>query len=43
VERDEAEHVAPTQPALALGGSADGLRDPHPPTALNGMLQLGLY
>lgn len=43
VERDEAERVPPSQAALALGGVADGLRDPHPPVALDGRLQLGLY
>jgi hypothetical protein len=43
VERDGAERVPPSPEALALGGSADGLRDPHPPAALGGKLQLGLY
>jgi thienamycin biosynthesis protein ThnN len=43
LERDEAERVAPSRPALALGCNADGLRDPHPPAALDGKLQLGLY
>jgi thienamycin biosynthesis protein ThnN len=43
VERDEAERVPATAEALALGGGADGLRDPHPPAALGGRLQLGLY
>jgi thienamycin biosynthesis protein ThnN len=43
VERDEAERVAPPPEALALGGGADGLRDPRPPAALDGRLQLGLY
>jgi hypothetical protein len=43
VERDEAECVPPSPEALALGGRADGLRDPHPPAALDGRLQLGLY
>jgi thienamycin biosynthesis protein ThnN len=42
-ERDEAELIAPSAAALALGGSADGLRDPRPPAALSGKLQLGLY
>jgi hypothetical protein len=43
VERDEAERVAPSAKALALGGGADGLRNPHPPAALSARLQLGLY
>jgi hypothetical protein len=43
VERDEAGRVPPSAEALALGGSADGLRDPRPPAALGGRLQLGLY
>ncbi len=43
VERDEAEGVAPSEAALALGGSADGLRNPRPPVPLSGRLQLGLY
>ena len=42
-ERDQAERVAPTATARALGGAADGLRNPHPPAALAGRLQLGLY
>jgi hypothetical protein len=43
VERDEAERVAPSEAALALGGCADGLRNPRPPAPLTGRLQLGLY
>jgi hypothetical protein len=43
VERDEADRIAPSAAALALGGTADGLRNPRPPTALAGQLQLGLY
>jgi hypothetical protein len=43
VERDEAERVAPRPEALALGGGADGLRNPRPPADLSGRLQLGLY
>jgi hypothetical protein len=43
VERDEAERVAPSGAARALGCTADGLRDPRPPAALDGKLQLGLY
>jgi hypothetical protein len=42
-ERDEAERIAPSDEALALGGDADGLRDPAPPAALAGGLRLGLY
>jgi hypothetical protein len=42
-ERDEAEPVAPSAEALALGGTADGLRDPRPPALLAGKLRLGLY
>jgi hypothetical protein len=43
VERDEAERIPASAAALALGNGADGLRDPHPPAALGGRLQLGLY
>jgi hypothetical protein len=43
VERDEAERVPQNPEARALGGSADGLRDPQPPAALSGQLQHGLY
>jgi hypothetical protein len=43
VERDEAERVALTPEAWALGGRADALRNPQPPRALAGRLQLGLY
>jgi hypothetical protein len=43
IERDQAERIAPRAEALALGGRADGLRNPQPPTALSGRLQLGLY
>jgi hypothetical protein len=42
-ERDEAERIAPSDEALALGCDADGLRDPAPPAALAGGLRLGLY
>jgi thienamycin biosynthesis protein ThnN len=42
-ERDEAERIAPSPEARALGGSADGLRNPRPPATLAGRLQLGLY
>jgi hypothetical protein len=43
IERDEVERIPPTPEAIALGGAADGLRDPRPPAALNGKLQHGLY
>jgi hypothetical protein len=43
VERDEAERVAPSAAALALGGGADGLRNPRPPEVLGDKLRLGLY
>jgi thienamycin biosynthesis protein ThnN len=43
VERDEAERIAPSAEARALGGFADGLRNPRPPAPLAGRLQLGLY
>jgi hypothetical protein len=42
-ERDEAERVAPSPEAVALGGHADGLRNPRVPDALAGRLQTGLY
>ncbi len=43
VERDEAERIAPCAEAVALGGKADGLRNPRPPAALAPRLQTGLY
>ena len=43
VERDEAGRIPPSPEAVALGGGADGLRDPRPPAALDARLQLGLY
>jgi thienamycin biosynthesis protein ThnN len=43
LERDEAERIAPSPEARALGYSADGLRNPRPPVPLAGKLQLGLY
>jgi hypothetical protein len=43
VERDQAERVAPSPAALALGGHADGLRNPMAPPELAGRLQSGLY
>jgi len=42
-ERDEATRVAPSAAARALGGRADGLRDPGPPAVGAVKLQLGLY
>jgi hypothetical protein len=42
-ERDQAERIAPSAAARALGWDADGLRDPRPPAPLAGKLQLGLY
>ncbi len=43
VERDQAERIAPSAEARALGARAGGLRNPQPPPALAGRLQLGLY
>jgi thienamycin biosynthesis protein ThnN len=43
IERDEAERIAPSEEARALGDCADGLRNPRPPAPLAGQLQLGLY
>jgi phenylacetate-coenzyme A ligase PaaK-like adenylate-forming protein len=43
LERDEAERIAPSPEAVALGITADGLRNPRPPAALAGRLQVGLY
>jgi hypothetical protein len=43
VERDQAERVAPSAEARALGGCADGLRNPQSPAALVRRLQTGLY
>ena len=43
VERDQAERIAPSPEASALGGYADGLRNPRPPAELAGRLQVGLY
>jgi len=42
LERDEAERIPPSEPALALGWRADGLRDPRPPVQMGG-LRIGLY
>jgi hypothetical protein len=43
LERDQAERVAPSPEALALGCQADGLRNPQPPASLVPRLQMGLY
>jgi hypothetical protein len=43
LERDQAEAVAPSAAARALGCRADGLRNPQPPPALADRLQVGLY
>jgi hypothetical protein len=43
LERDQAERIAPSPEAAALGGQADGLRNPQTPAALIGRLQVGLY
>ncbi len=43
IERDEAERIAPSPAARALGFQQDGLRDPRPPARLGATLQLGLY
>jgi hypothetical protein len=43
LERDEAERVAPSAAARALGARADGLRNPQASPELAGRLQLGLY
>ena len=42
-ERDEATLVGPSGAARALGGRADGLRDPGPPARAAAKLRLGLY
>jgi hypothetical protein len=43
LERDQAERIAPTPEASALGGHRDGLRNPQVPPTLAGRLQVGLY
>src|SRR4029077_3251223 len=43
LERDQAERVPPSSEAVALGGRADGLRNPQAPPTLVGRLQMGLY
>jgi hypothetical protein len=42
-ERDQAERIDPSAAALALGWTADGLRNPGPPAALETKLHIGLY
>jgi hypothetical protein len=43
LERDQAERIAPSPEALALGSQADGLRNPQTPATMVGRLQMGLY
>jgi hypothetical protein len=43
LERDQAEWVAPSPDALALGGLWNGLRNPQAPSTMVGRLQMGLY
>jgi thienamycin biosynthesis protein ThnN len=43
LERDEAERIAPSPEALALGWNSDGIRDPRPPVRAQGALRIGLY
>jgi thienamycin biosynthesis protein ThnN len=43
LERDEAQRIAPSAAARALGCGADGLRNPRPPVELAKGLRLGLY
>jgi hypothetical protein len=43
MERDQAERIALSPAALALGGRADGLRNPRPLAALIDQLQHGIY
>jgi thienamycin biosynthesis protein ThnN len=43
LERDQAERVAPSPEVCALGGDADGLRNPQAPPTLVGRLHMGLY
>ncbi len=42
-ERDQAERISPSAAARALGGAAEGLRNPQPPAHLAGRLQTGIY
>jgi len=43
VERDEAERIAPSAAAQALGWHADGIRNPRPPARPDVPLRIGLY
>jgi phenylacetate-coenzyme A ligase PaaK-like adenylate-forming protein len=43
LERDQAERIRPSEAARALGGTADGLRNPLPHGSSQQQLQLGLY
>jgi hypothetical protein len=43
LERDEAERTPPSPAAIALGATADGLRNPQPPATLKSTLRHGLY
>jgi hypothetical protein len=43
MERDQVERIAPSPTAQALGGHADGLRNPRPLPALQDQLQQGIY
>jgi hypothetical protein len=43
LERDQAERIAPSSPARALGCRTDGLRNPQAAAALVHQIQLGLY
>jgi thienamycin biosynthesis protein ThnN len=42
-ERDQAQRIGPSAAALALGWTADGLRNPGPPPVLESKLHVGLY
>ena len=43
MERDQAQRIAPSPAAQALGGHADGFRNPRPLPALQDQLQQGIY
>jgi hypothetical protein len=43
IERDEAERIPPGPDARAMGGTADGLRDPRPAAELGSQLRTGIY
>jgi hypothetical protein len=43
LERDQAERVAPSREARALGGTQDGLRNPRPPRGQSRSIQSGIY